>query len=455
VVKKYLNKTSSSYTLAFYRIGFGALMCYSIARFYLKGWIEELYIEPDFHFSYYGFEWIKPIGEFTYLIFAVCFISSLFVMIGLKYKTSIILFFLSFTYIELMDKTTYLNHYYFISILSFLLIFIPANATFSLDNIINQKKFTNIPRWSVDALKLLITIVYLYAGVAKINSDWLIEAMPLKIWLQSKYDLPLIGGNLLQMEWVHYAMSWGGMLYDLSIPFLLMLNKTRIMAFILVVFFHVFTLILFPIGMFPHIMIFSSMVFFSSKFHEKILHQIRRVITKVGKKVKSKKIQMETSNLYVLHKQNLTLFAVTSFFIVQILLPFRYQLYPGELFWHEQGYRFSWRVMLIEKIGYTNFKVKNPNDGTSFMVDSSQHLTPFQLKQMSFQPDFILEFAHYLGEKYSTENNKVEVYADSFVALNGRPSKRFIDPDINLINEQESFKDKTWILPLEDEIKGI
>ena len=430
-------------------------MCYSIARFYLKGWIEELYIEPDFHFSYYGFEWIKPIGEFTYLIFAVCFISSLFVMIGLKYKTSIILFFLSFTYIELMDKTTYLNHYYFISILSFLLIFIPANATFSVDNIINQKKFTNIPRWSVDALKLLITIVYLYAGVAKINSDWLIEAMPLKIWLQSKYDLPLIGGNLLQMEWVHYAMSWGGMLYDLSIPFLLMLNKTRIMAFILVVFFHVFTLILFPIGMFPHIMIFSSMVFFSSKFHEKILYQIRRVITKVGKKVKSKKIKMETSNLYVLQKQNLTLFTVTSFFILQILLPFRYQLYPGELFWHEQGYRFSWRVMLIEKIGYTNFKVKNPNDGTSFMVDSSQYLTPFQLKQMSFQPDLILEFAHYLGEKYSTENNKVEVYADSFVALNGRPSKRFIDPDINLINEQESFKDKKWILPLEDEIKGI
>ena len=376
-------------------------------------------------------------------------------MIGLKYKTSIILFFLSFTYIELMDKTTYLNHYYFISILSFLLIFIPANATFSVDNIINQKKFTNIPRWSVDVLKLLITIVYLYAGIAKINSDWLIEAMPLKIWLQSKYDLPLIGGSLLQMEWVHYAMSWGGMLYDLSIPFLLMINKTRIIAFILVLFFHVFTLILFPIGMFPHIMIFSSMIFFSSNFHEKIIYQIRQVITKVSKKVKPKKIEIETSDLYVIYKQNLTLFVVTSFFIIQILLPFRYQLYPGELFWHEQGYRFSWRVMLIEKIGYTNFKIRSPNDGTSFMVDSSQHLTPFQLKQMSFQPDFILEFAHYLGEKYSTENNKVEVYAESFVALNGRPSKRFIDPDINLINEQESFKDKTWILPLEDEIKGI
>ena len=111
--------------------------------------------------------------------------------------------------------------------------------------------------------------------------------------------------------------------------------------------------------------------------------------------------------------------------------------------------------MLIEKIGYTNFKIKNPKTGTSFMVDSSEYLTPFQLKQMSFQPDFILEFAHYLGKKYSTKNNSVEVYADSFVALNGRPSKRFIDPNTNLYKEKESFRNKTWILPLEDEIKGI
>ena len=111
--------------------------------------------------------------------------------------------------------------------------------------------------------------------------------------------------------------------------------------------------------------------------------------------------------------------------------------------------------MLIEKVGYTNFKIRNPNDGSSFMVDSSKFLTPFQLKQMSFQPDFILEFAHHLGDIYSGENNRVEVYADSFVALNGRASQRFIDPKVNLYNEKESINNKTWILPLQDEIKGI
>jgi len=256
-------------------------MGYSIIRFWSKGWIEELYILPEFHFSYYGFEWAKPIGEYTYLLFLICFISTVFITLGYKYKASIITFFLSFTYIELMDKTTYLNHYYFISILSFLLIFLPLNSTFSVDSFFKKKSFSKVPSWSIDSIKLLITIVYLYAGIAKINSDWLFEAMPLKIWLTSKYDLPLIGELFLQENWVHYLMSWGGMLYDLSIPFLLMYQRTRIIAFLLVVFFHVFTLILFPIGMFPHIMIFSSMIFFSSRFHEKAIQKLKSAIVKI------------------------------------------------------------------------------------------------------------------------------------------------------------------------------
>src|SRR5690606_6719262 len=114
--------------LAVFRIGFGVMMLLSIVRFWRNGWIETLYILPKFHFSYYGFAWIKPIGDYTYLIFALCGISAFLIAIGLKYRMAIIMFFLSFTYIELMDKTAYLNHYYFISVLSFLMIFLPANA---------------------------------------------------------------------------------------------------------------------------------------------------------------------------------------------------------------------------------------------------------------------------------------------------------------------------------------
>ena len=452
-LKNYINQYSDSSPLILFRIGFGILMCYSLIRFWLKGWIETLYVNPSFHFSYYGFEWVKPIDEYTYLIFILCFISSFFVAIGYRYKLSIILFFLSFTYIEMMDKTTYLNHYYFICILSFLMIFLPANVGYSLDSFFNKKYYLKIPRWNIDIIKILIAVVYLYSGVAKMNSDWLFQAMPLKIWLTSKYDLPIIGESLMQKNWVHYFMSWGGMIYDLTIPFLLIEKRTRILGFALVVFFHVFTAVLFPIGMFPYIMIFSSLIFFNQRFHKKTLKYLEQLLISIKPNLDLKRTQIINNSKIKFEKIKLSV--VTVFLIVQLLFPFRYFLYPGELFWHEQGYRFSWRVMLMDKVGYTTFKIKEKRSGNTFMVNNENFLTPLQEKQMSFQPDFILEFAHYLGDKFSDEFNEVEVYAESFVALNGRPSQRFIDPEVNLYAEVESFKNKTWVLPLNDEIKGF
>jgi len=256
---KFLNYNFKEQTnaapLAVFRLFFGFMMFASIVRFWANGWIEKLYIEPKMFFSYYGFSWIKPLGNYTYLLFVICGLSALFIAVGFKYRWAIITFFLSFTYIEFMDKTTYLNHYYFITIISFVLIFLPANATFSIDNLSKRKKYINIPKWTIDIIKILLGVVYFYAGLAKLNSDWLFRAMPLKIWLPSKYDFPLIGNTFMQQEWFHFAMSWSGMLYDLAIPFLLLYKRTRMFAFVLVVFFHVFTRILFPIGMFPFIMI--------------------------------------------------------------------------------------------------------------------------------------------------------------------------------------------------------
>ena len=446
-LKNYIKHYSDSSPLILFRIGFGLLMCYSLIRFWLKGWIETLYINPSFHFSYYGFEWVKPIGEYTYLIFIICFISSFCVAIGYRYKLSIILFFLSFTYIEMMDKTTYLNHYYFISILSFLMIFLPANAGYSLDSFLDKKYYTQIPRWNIDIIKILIAIVYLYSGIAKINSDWLLEAMPLKIWLNSKYDLPIIGKYLMQENWVHYFMSWGGMFYDLTIPFLLIINRTRILGFILVVFFHVFTAILFPIGMFPYIMIVASLIFFDSKFHNKIIHLIKLTLSPL------KKYNIEKVEKFKYFNSKLITSIVMIFLIIQIIFPFRFVLYPGNLFWNEEGYRFSWRVMLMEKMGYTTFKIVDGVSNKYFYVDNKDFLTPFQEKQMSFQPDFIIEYAHFLGNHFTLQGHKnIEVYADSFVALNGRRSKRFIDPKINLMKEKRSLKHYSWIIPFKDEI---
>jgi hypothetical protein len=455
LLNTYFKKEAPAEPLAIFRIGFGLMMFAGMIRFWYHGWIETLYIQPKFHFTFYGFEWVKVPGNYTYLLFIICGLSALMVALGLKYRLAIIAFFLSFTYIELMDKTTYLNHYYFISLVGFIMMFLPANATFSIDNLIRKKTYKTIPQWATDSIKLMLGIVYFYAGLAKLNSDWLFKAQPLKIWLTSKYDLPLIGETIMHKEWFHYAMSWSGAIYDLAIPFLLLYKRTRLLAFAMVVFFHVFTRILFPIGMFPFIMIIGTLIFFDASLHKRIIAIIKTVIRPIRFKFKQ---TIEVVERYTLSefRQNIITKILIVFFVLQILMPWRYLVYPGELFWTEEGFRFSWRVMLMEKAGYANFKIVDSKTGKFFYVDNTDFLTPFQEKQMSFQPDFIVEYAHYLGDHFKNQGHKnIQVFVESFVALNGRMSQPYINPKVDLYQVKESLKHKDWILPFNDEIKGL
>src|SRR3970282_377974 len=452
MIQNYCKQYTSAATLAFYRLAFGLMMLLSLIRFASYGWIKKFYISPDFHFTYYGFEWIKPIGSYTYIVFLICGAAALFVAIGYKYKWAILTFFLSFTYIELMDKTPYLKHYYFISIISFVLLFLPANCYFSVDAYKNEKlRFQKIPTWNIYILKLLLAIVYFYAGLAKLNSDWLIEAMPLKIWLHNKSNLRLIRA-LLNQNWVHYAFSWTGAIYDLGIVFFLLYKRTRLFGFILVVVFHILTKILFPIGVFPYVMIISTLIFFDASFHKKVLSHIAKIFSSSIILFENGKVKAK--NFSMAYKAKLAF--ISCFEAFPLLFPFRYLCYPNELFWTEEGFRFSWRVMLMEKAGYATFTVKDALSKKEIVVNNSRFLTPFQEKQMAFQPDFIVEYAHYLHDYYLQQGlTDPEVYVESYVALNGRLSQKYIDSKINLAKENESFKHKTWILPFNDEIKGF
>jgi len=440
------HQSVSASPLAVFRILFGLVMFISIVRFWSYGWISKFYLEPHYFFSYYGFDWVQPLGQFTYVVFAICGLSALAVSIGWKYRSSIIIFFLSWTYIELMDKTTYLNHYYFISLLSFLMIFLPAASHYSIDTWRDgSKAYTKIPRWCTDAIKLLLSIVYFYAGLAKLQRDWMVDAMPLKMWLPSKYDTPLLG-DLMQENWIHYAFSWGGAAYDLLIPFLLWMRKTRPVAFVMVIIFHVLTRVLFPIGMFPYIMIVSALIFFDAPIHDKILRTISRILNISSSSRAPRSLDSKKSVFY--RWKNAILI---SFFVIQLLFPFRYLLYPGNVFWHEQGFRFSWRVMLMEKAGYAQFKIVDGRSGRSFLVDNTDFLTAQQEKMMNTQPDMILQYAHFLKNKFAADGHQnIEIYVESYVALNGRPSQPFVDPNIDLLSIESDWGSRDYLLPMKE-----
>jgi hypothetical protein len=255
--------------------------------------------------------------------------------------------------------------------------------------------------------------------------------MPLKIWLPAHSTLPIIG-PFLSLEITPYVFSWFGMLYDVFIILFLVNKSTRIIAFATVVLFHTLTGLLFQIGVFPIVMIFMATMFFDSAIHESIMKRFFGYD--------------EVSSTTTQKLSQYGLYICFAYVLFQLFFPFRYLLYPGNYQWTEQGYRFGWRVMLTEKSGNAQFIIKDRNTGKTGYVNNAEWLTLHQEKQMSYQPDMILAFAHFLHDYYEQKGiNDPIVHVDCWVTMNGRPSARLIDPNVDLSRIQDDWFPKRWI----------
>lgn len=427
-------------------------MLFGVLRFISKGWVHQLYIEPQYFFGYLGFEWVKPLeGNLMYLPFVLMVIAALGILLGAFYRISAFVFFICFTYVELLDKSNYLNHYYFVSLMSFLMVLVPANRRFSIDAWLRpQIRQKTTEQWHIGILKFQLAVVYIFAGIAKLHADWLFEAEPLRTWLQAHHNIPLVGG-LMQEKWLAFAFSWTGCIYDLFIVFFLLSNRFRPYAYFFVIFFHVVTWYLFPIGVFPWVMIFSTLIFFHEETHQKVLNWLEGLW---GRAKSSKELITQRRGTSKAMRYFLIVFIAA-----QLLIPFRYVLYPGDLFWNEEGFRFSWRVMLMHKEGYATFYLHDKATGRESEINNAKFLTRTQEDQMATQPDMILQYArilknYYDGKTlhYGEHKFKIEdpaIYARIYVSLNGRPSQLFVDKKHDLASLPYNLKHRNWIEPFQ------
>lgn len=434
-IDRFLFGEKSIAPLLTFRVLFGLLMFFASLRYFFNGWIHKLFVEPDFHFKYFGFHWVENPGETgIYLLFAIKAISALAIAIGFFFRGAVLAFIFSFAWTELIDASNYLNHHYLVMLFAVLLLFAPANKAASLDVYLGRTtKVTRIHAWCLHAIMVQISIVYFFAGWAKLSTDWLVHGMPLRIWLPQYADWALVGG-LFSLPVTALIFSWFGAVYDLSIWAFLWFKKTRSIAYLFVVLFHGMTGVLFNIGIFPWVMILSNLIFFSAEKHEKFWSSFTDIIP-----VKQFKVR---------HASKAWVVALLVFYLgVQFLLPIRHVFYPGKVWWTEEGYRFSWRVMLLEKFGQANFYIKDQSTGQQFEVENRKYLTEFQEKQMAIQSDFILQYAQHLKTQFEKKLglSNPEIRADVFVAVNSRPGKRYISGEVNLAEQTESWKHKEWI----------
>ena len=433
-MNKFLFKQIDNTGLVLFRAVFGLLIATEAFGAIFTGWVRRTLVEPPFTFNFIGFDFLQYLqGDLMYYYFIVMGIFGVFVMLGYKYRFSMIAFAVMWTCVYLMQKSNYNNHYYLMMLLCWIMAFLPANRWFSLDAKINPEiKSPAMPRWVLLILILQVWIVYTFASVAKFYPDWLNASMA-KLLMTGKSDYWLIGG-LLQKDWVHWTIAYTGILFDLLIVPLMLWKRTRMLGFVVSVFFHLFNSIIFQIGIFPYMSIAFALFFFTPETLQK------RFLPKK---------ELYTGNEVIVPKhKNLIIGVFSIYFIFQLGLPLRHWFFKDDVLWTEEGHRLSWRMMLRSKGGTLKVYVADKKDGKKEQYDYEQLLGLKQQSSVTTKPDIMWQLAQKIKQVEAEKGRDVAVYMEAKVRANYGNYYPFTDPNVDLAAEKwHPFKHSEWILP--------
>ena len=445
-VLKYMSQGVDGSSIAFLRAAFGAVMIYWAANHIVYDKISYNYYEPSYLFPYFGWDWhTRWPGRGMHLHFVVTLLAATGIMLGAFYRFCSVLFAACFIYIFLLDKTTYQTHYYFVSLMAVLLIICPVHRCLSFDTLrLNLPR--RVPRWSLWLLRFQIGVVYFYGGVAKMNADWLL-GYPMRFVLSNKQDHFAIGA-FCQEEWFVQFFVWSGMLFDLLIVPMLLYRKTRRLAFLLTVVFHLLNATLFTIGIFPWMMIFATTIFFEPGWPRKF----QQYFTKNLKAPASLASDRPKIDHLAGIKGWLLYGFVILFVIAQIVLPLRHYALAENTSWTERNHHFAWHMKLRGKATLIKFYVIEKSTGRGVLFNHYQHLKRHQFLRMSRDPFAIRDFARFIKSYHELKGiPDVAVEVFSLCSLNGRTPQLLVDPTIDLAADELP---ENWIMPLQEDIGG-
>lgn len=162
-------------SLAAFRMAFGAIALWEVVRYFQNGWIDRYWVQPEFHFTYHGADWITPLPSMLmHALWVASGVAAAGIALGYRYRLSCLFFALGSGYSFLLEAARYLNHFYLIVVLAALLAVVPAYRVWSLDaRRCHWPDRDGVPAWSLWLLRVQVGIVYVHGGIAKVNADWL------------------------------------------------------------------------------------------------------------------------------------------------------------------------------------------------------------------------------------------------------------------------------------------
>ena len=445
-LRKILYQPIDNSALLVFRVFFGLLITLEAWGAIATGWVRRTLVEPQFTFNFIGFDFLQVFqGYPMYFYFALMGVFGFMVMIGYKYRWSMLGYCILWSGAYLMQKTSYNNHYYLLMLLCGIMAVLPAGKHFSVDTWLKpESKKTSMPRWVVLIIIIQLWIVYTYASVAKFYPDWLDATVP-ELLMKGRKDYWLVGG-LLQQSWTHWSITIVGILFDgLIIPALLW-KKTRKWVFSISIFFHLFNSVVFRIGIFPYMSLAFSLFFFETK-------TINNIFLKRRKPHFDPETHPEENTIPTtippLKKIGIAIFSL--YFIIQIALPLRHWFIQDNVLWTEEGHRLSWRMMLRSKSGRLSFTGEDKATGEKFAIQYKDYLSKKQARRIATKPDMIWQLAQHIKEKYASEGRDIAIYANCRVKVNGRRYRRLIDRRVDLASVPwQATTHHDWLLPSED-----
>lgn len=438
-IKEKLMEPVSIAGLVWFRVLFGSIMMWEVYRYFSKGWVFKKFVRPEFHFKFYGFDWLPDLpGEAFYAIWAAIGVASFLITMGFFYRVSIILFTILFSYIFLIEQANYLNHFYFVCLMSFAMCFIDPHHALSLDQLTKRVKASSVvPFWQHSLLCFLMGVVYFFGGIAKIDPDWL-TGVPLNLWLDKHHTVPVIG-EFLKRDAAALVISWCGVLLDLFIVPALIFKRTRLIAFVCITLFHISNHFLFQIGIFPWFSIATTLLFLGPDFPIVFLRKMG--LEKLN--------PIKGLNPAPIFAPGAWVQWVLILFVgYNVLMPLRHHLYSGDVTWNERGHVFSWRMKLRSKRGSTPvFFITNLDTGEKWRERPTRRLTRKQVDSMKTRPEMIVQYVKYLKKVLKEEGHeRVRITVKSRVSLNDRDKISMIKGNYGLEGVSDCvFCSPDWI----------
>lgn len=419
----HLNEPVEGKFLSWFRILAFGLIVFEVTELYAGGYLSFVLSATDIRFPY---EFLpiatKFKAQYVDLLYAVVVGSAGLCAIGLFYRYATWVFLLSYSYLFFQDKLFWNNHWYLFALIGILAIIIDMSKSYSLDIILRPKnKRATVPRWFYAVLAFQVAIAYFYGGISKINPDWLIQTEPIGRFLSERTHYPILG-HIFQQPWAPYFFAYGGLLFDLSIGFLLFWKRTWYVAVVLVIMFNGLNTLIFDIGTFPFFMVASLILFYGVNLPSE-KHAINSVVNS--------------------HLKGAQLLVVSAFVMFQVAFPLRQFLYSGSPSWIGICERFSWRMMIQFKDAEEfDFYVYERDFDELVLVETD--LSDRQRIGMMVFPEMIAQYAEGMRkelEKNGAEN--IEIRARIQVSMNGRPNQYLVDKNYDLSRDER----KLWEAP--------